>query len=51
MIKSVVHISHLAEMCLAFAKRRLYGLKVNQHECDFGVLIESSWALLFIIKA
>ena len=36
-IKSVAHVSHLADLCLAFERMRRCGLKRNPLKCAFGV--------------
>ena len=38
-IKSAVHKSHLADLCLAFERMRRYGLKMNPLKCAFGVSV------------
>jgi hypothetical protein len=37
-VKSVEFDSHLADLQQSFEKMHRYGLKMNPHKCDFGVL-------------
>jgi hypothetical protein len=36
-VESAAFDSHLADLRKAFDKRRMYGLKMNQRKCTFGV--------------